>query len=105
MNDLEFKITQLQTKLSSLCALFSEVGEEHWRHRMQTAFREIANEDFGGVERILSSYGGMGSLNDFVIHPLNGHSVKEEETDAVNQNFCPSLERFTRSLTRSKPSF
>ena len=30
----------------------------------------------------------MGSLNDLVIHPLNGHKVSDSEADAVNQRLA-----------------
>jgi hypothetical protein len=34
---------------------------------------------------LLSAFGGMGSFDDLLIHPLNGHSISEEELSVVNE--------------------
>lgn len=34
---------------------------------------------------MLSAFGGMGSLNDLVIHPRNGHAIEDDEISAVNE--------------------
>lgn len=39
---------------------------------------------FRGVECILAAFGGMGSINDLIFHPLNGHTLSAEQTTEFN---------------------
>ncbi len=60
-------------------------GERHWEAVVAESCRLIELRDFAGVQLIRSSFGGMGSFNDLIIHSLNGHSVSDNETDSVNE--------------------
>jgi len=40
--------------------------------------------DGHGLDRILALRGGMGSLNDLVIHPLNHHPITDANAEEVN---------------------
>ena len=42
--------------------------------------------DFRGVEIVKGSFGGMGSFNDLIIHPMNKHSIKESEVESINKD-------------------
>ncbi|MGM3191259.1 DUF6966 domain-containing protein [Dickeya dadantii subsp. dieffenbachiae] len=44
----------------------------------------IRRSNFRGIEVFLSSFGGMGSVNDLVIHPMNGHTITEEQIQTAN---------------------
>jgi hypothetical protein len=36
------------------------------------------------VDDLLSAFGGMGTLNDLVLHPVNGHAITHEEISPAN---------------------
>ncbi len=38
-------------------------------------------------------FGGMGSLSDLVIHPVNGHAVAEDQIARVNETLDGLRER------------
>lgn len=44
----------------------------------------MSTHDAHGLRRLLGGYGGMGGFNDLVIHPLNGHAVREADVGRVN---------------------
>jgi hypothetical protein len=52
---------------------------------MAAVLSELAAHDAHGLDRLLSAYGGMGSFNDLVITPLNGHNVSAGDVDRVNR--------------------
>ncbi|ATZ94331.1 DUF6966 domain-containing protein [Dickeya fangzhongdai] len=60
------------------------VGEKHWAHWFEKDAELIRGSDFRGIEGILSAFGGMGSINDLVIHPMNGHKITEEQIQTAN---------------------
>jgi len=78
------EIQRLVELLESIQALLTKHGEKHWSVWLEKDVRLIINLDLYGVEHFLSSFGGMGSINDLVLHSLNDHRIQESETDAVN---------------------
>lgn len=78
------EIEELASVIQEASELLISVGETHWGQWLERDAELIRNSDFRGVEHVLSAFGGMGSINDLVIHPINGHSVQESETAAVN---------------------
>ena len=58
---------ELSADLSKLEKLLVEHDDQEWAARICKSNNEIQNQDFMGVERFLSSFGGMGSLNDVVL--------------------------------------
>lgn len=42
--------------------------------------------DLEGVRHFLSAFEGMGSINDLVLHPINGHRIAESDVTKVNEN-------------------
>jgi len=73
--------------LAEMLLILERVGEEHWRVWVLERRAEIESWDEQGVRRLLGGYGGMGSFNDIVIHPLNGHSLALDEVAATNDRF------------------
>ena len=55
---------------------------------MTAVHAELLSHDAHGLKRLLSAYGGMGSFNDLVIHPVNGHCVAKDEVDRVNHSLA-----------------
>jgi hypothetical protein len=75
--------TSLEQSLRELNTLLTSVGETFWAQWAARAADRIASGgDFRDVRGV---FGGMGSLNDLVIHPANGHAVADDEVAAVNQ--------------------
>ncbi|WP_345872246.1 DUF6966 domain-containing protein [Shewanella algae] len=56
--------SELLTVLSELIALYEKHGFDHWKSWIKAAKNEIEDNNFNGIERLLSAYGGMGSIND-----------------------------------------
>jgi hypothetical protein len=57
----------------------------NWASWLAKDARLIRNDDYYGVEHLLSAFGGMGSLNDLVLHPTNGHLIPEADVGKVNE--------------------
>jgi len=70
--------------LDQTIELLDRYEEAHWSRRLGKAKKRIENRDFSGLTYLLNAYGGMGSLNDLGIHPLNGHKIDDNEVTAVN---------------------
>lgn len=71
--------------------LLLSVGEKHWGQWLKRDAELIRRSDFRGVEHVLSAFGGMGSINDVVIHPVNGHTVTEAQIPTVNDKLASLL--------------
>lgn len=68
--------------------LLTRVGEGHWASWMQAVHADLMARDAHGLTRLLRAYGGMGSFNDVVIHPVNGNAVGHDECDLINQSLA-----------------
>ncbi|TYL44651.1 MULTISPECIES: hypothetical protein [Dickeya] len=77
-------IKALSRDLQVFIDFLLSVGEKHWAHWFEKNAELIRGSDFRGIEGILSSFGGMGSINDLVIHPMNGHTITEEQIQTAN---------------------
>lgn len=67
-----------------LAELPRRYGEGHWADRITDAIRRINDGDLSGVDYLLRAFGGMGSLNDLLIHEANGHSIAAVDVGPVN---------------------
>ena len=54
-------------------------GEISWARYFERCLRQLDNEYHEGVYNIRSSYGGMGSFNDLVLHNQGRPLKKENE--------------------------
>lgn len=79
------EIEELSKTIQEAADLLLSVGEQHWGNWLAKDAALIRRSDFRGVEHVLSAFGGMGSINDLIIHPINGHAVSEAETSIVNE--------------------
>lgn len=75
---------ELTSVLESLEALLQAHGERHWSAWIEADRRRIAASDVFGLDHLLSAYGGMGSLNDLILCPENGHLIRPDDVRAVN---------------------
>lgn len=64
-------------------ALLERLGEDHWARWLRADLVSLRRRDGYGIEHLLSAFGGMGSLNDLVISPDNGHDVDPAEGEAM----------------------
>jgi hypothetical protein len=71
------EIQELVELLNATKLLLAKYGETQWSEWLAKDSLLIKNLDLHGVEHLLSAYGGMGSINDLLIHPTNGHKIEE----------------------------
>jgi hypothetical protein len=70
---------ELRSKLTQVARLLEQIGEERWAAWLRADLASIQRGDAHGLDHLLSAYGGMGSLNDLIVTPANGHPVSEEK--------------------------
>jgi hypothetical protein len=79
------EIEDLSKTIQEAADFLFSVGEQHWGNWLAKDAALIRNSDFRGVEHVLNAFGGMGSINDLIIHPVNGHSVSEDQVSTANE--------------------
>jgi hypothetical protein len=87
VEDAEFDVRyqRLLRTLNELVALLRRYDEIFWAERMESDRAKMERGDAFGLRHLLSAFGGMGSLNDLLIQPLNGHRVGEAEVRSINE--------------------
>lgn len=80
------RFERLLTELDDLEGLLTAHGERRWAESISRCSTEIRRFQRHGLDSLLSFFGGMGSLNDLIIHPVNGHSVSPDEVSSVNRH-------------------
>lgn len=78
-------IVKLLKCMNEAIELLQSVKEKHWSAWLANDAALIEKRDFLGIEHLLSALGGMGSINDLVIHPINGHEVQDFAVDKANR--------------------
>lgn len=84
-SQLDANYAMLVSTLDETTDLLERVGEEFWLSWSRLCMDELQRGDAYGLDRLLGAYGGMGSFNDLVISPLNGHQVNAQELTSVNE--------------------
>ncbi|MFN6136716.1 MAG: DUF6966 domain-containing protein [Bacteroidota bacterium] len=59
--------------------------ENHWATWLADCATRLRRQEIAGIEHLLDAYGGMGSFNDLMLHPINGHRIDESDVDEVNE--------------------
>ena len=74
---------ELRTVLAELQDLLDDVGERFWARWARERAAALA---WGRLEPHDLRYvlGGLGSLNDLVLHPANGHDIDRDDVDELN---------------------
>lgn len=75
----------IEVQLAELVELLERYGEARWADWLAADLRAIRKGDACGLDHLLQAFGGMGSINDLVIHPVNGHRIDAVEIDTVNR--------------------
>jgi hypothetical protein len=78
------KVAKLTGLIYDAEQLLRKYGEATWANWLAVGNTRIRNRDFGGVEHILSGFGGMGSFTDVYICPTNHHLIEERDVNRVN---------------------
>lgn len=87
------EVEELANLIQEASALLLTHGEKSWGDWLRIDARRVRSLDFYGVEHMLSAFGGMGSINDLVLSPMNGHSIEENEVANANEKFQNLLGR------------
>jgi Domain of unknown function (DUF6966) len=82
--------------LRRAAALLRTYHEDHWAQWLERDTARIEHGDRYGLEHLLTASGGMGSLNDLIIHRVNGHAVDDHDAVAVNESLHDLRERIWR---------
>jgi len=90
---------RLDRALADLAGLLREVDEVHWASWLEIDRTRIAVGDAYGLTHLLAAFGGMGSLNDLTVHPVNGHAIAEGEVEGVNARLSTFREAVFRDAT------
>jgi hypothetical protein len=82
--DFDREYRKLLEALDRAVALLRPYSDS-WADWLESDRSKIAGGDRHALEHLLMAFGGMGSLNDLVIHPLNGHVIDDADIDRVNR--------------------
>jgi hypothetical protein len=77
-------VRDIQTTLARMAELLQLGGIDDWAQALEAFGRAIENDPEATAARILSNFGGMGSLNDIVLYKAGQPLTKENnEFDAL----------------------
>ncbi len=88
---IDAEVQGLAESLEYASDFLSKYGVPNWASWLAKDARLVRNGDYYGVEHLLSAFGGMGSLNDLVLHPTNGHLIPEADVGQVNEELQAML--------------
>lgn len=79
-------VDELIAELGRGAALLDRHGvNARWSSLLRSYADRLGQGDRGVARDLLRQFGGMGSFNDVVIHPLNGHRIRDKDVDPVNK--------------------
>ena len=67
---------QLIGAATELTEFLRSFGEDGWADWVDRDVARIRAGDRYGIDHLLTAFGGMGSLSDLLIHPVNGYDVQ-----------------------------
>ena len=79
------KTNELVCELEECAQMLRSCSETHWATWLEKSIALIKQGNFRGIEHFEGAFGGMGSINDFIIHPINGHSIDEIDAERYNE--------------------
>jgi hypothetical protein len=78
-------IQQLILLLEEMIPLLRSYNMTHWPGWLESGLRSLRDGDPDGADHLLMAYGGMGSFNDLIICPENGHDIDRDAIEPVNR--------------------
>ena len=92
------KTIELCKTVESIIDQLQFVEEMEWAKQLSICLAQIRNSDINGIDRLYRLFGGMGSLNDLVIHPMNKHKISNDKVNEVNMELRSSLTKVYQLL-------
>jgi hypothetical protein len=78
------KTEALILELEVCAKLLRSCSEDHWAKWLEKSAAYLKQGQFRGIDHFEGAFGGMGSINDLVLTPINGHTINESEVDFYN---------------------
>lgn len=75
---------QLSQAIDAAITLLTSAGESFWATRLEEGRAKIERYGEDSLDSVLGLFGGMGSFNDLVLSPVNGHDGSEVDLQAAN---------------------
>jgi len=87
MPDVTFddQYDRLLAALDQAVLLLRRYSKDFWADWLETDRVKIAKGDSYALDHLLQAFGGMGSLNDLIIHPVNGDVIEDSDVPAANE--------------------
>jgi hypothetical protein len=79
--DMDADVARLADALDELASLLAAHDEPFWADWVGQDARWVRNGDGFGVTHFLSAFGGMGSLNDLVLGPIDADGAGSDSSD------------------------
>ena len=70
--------------LAQAVTILERMGEEHWAAWLRSDLAHLQRGEMYRLDHLLHAFGGMGSINDVMVDPANGHPVDADGAAAVN---------------------
>lgn len=78
------KTVRLIEVLDETVAFLEAQDESFGSSKLRRSRKLLEQEDFRGIQKLLSLFGGMGSFGDFMFSPVNGNAATQSEADRLN---------------------
>ena len=85
--------SSLVQTLESIVEVLRRYGENKWAARLEEDLFFIRKRDAYGAKRFRTHFGGMGSLQDLIVCPENGHAIAPENVANVNGELTTLLSK------------
>jgi len=82
---------KLVLELEKGAELLRSCSENHWANWLSKSATLLRRGQFNGIEHFEGAFGGMGSINDLVLTPINGHTIQESEVVFYNEKLLYHL--------------
>ena len=86
-------LDRLLEAMEDLRALLDRHGVSNWAEWVERDIASLRRGERRGLNHFLSAFGGMGSLNDLIICPENGHRISRNEAEDVNRRLGDARSR------------
>jgi len=84
---------ELASTLENLRDLLRQHDQQFWAKRIDDDIHFVRQTEVFGVERVMTYFGGMGSLNDIILTQARGRSLDSAEQQLVNDQLGTLLNR------------
>lgn len=82
---------RLVLELEKGADLLRSCSENHWANWLTKSATLLRRGQLKGIEHFEQAFGGMGSINDLMLSPVNGHTMQEFEVELYNEKLASHL--------------